>query len=87
MTNTQSVIMPGFVPSHIVVTSDSKQLVVVGCRGKIRLLQTDDLSIQRDFDPREKVLDMPPIWSVAFDPTCRFVAFGGNEGRLELWSL
>jgi hypothetical protein len=30
---TQSVVMPGFIPTHIAVTSDSKQLVVVGRRG------------------------------------------------------
>jgi WD40 repeat protein len=87
MTKTQSVIMPWFIPSHIAVTSDSKQLVVVGRRERIRLLQTDDLSIQRDFDPRKGMPNMPSALSVAFDPTCRVLAVGYRDGGLELRSL
>jgi WD40 repeat protein len=87
MTNTRSVVMPGFIPFHIAVTSDSKQLVVVDQGGRVRLLQTDDLSIQRNLVPRGETSAMPPVWSVAFDPTCRFLAFGCQHGRLELRSL
>jgi WD40 repeat protein len=86
MNKTQSVVMPRFVHSRIAVTSDSKQLVIVGRRGGI-LLQTDDLSIQRDLDPRKELPNMPPVCSVAFDPTCRVLAFGCDYGRLELRSL
>jgi WD40 repeat protein len=82
MTKTQSVVMPGFTAAGVAVTLDSKQLVVIGRRGGIRLLQTDDLSIQRDLDPRGEVMS-----SVAFDPTCRVLAFGREDGRLELRSL
>jgi WD40 repeat protein len=84
MTKTQSVVMPKFIEACVAVSPDSKQLVVVGRRGRIRLLQTDDISIQIDMDTsgEAKAVDC-----VAFDPTCRFLAFGCDDGRLELRSL
>jgi hypothetical protein len=83
MTKTQSVVMPGFLATHIAVSLDSKQLVVGDHKGT-RLLQTDDLSIQRDLDPIGEA--MSPS-SVAFDPTCRVLVIGCRDGRLELRSL
>jgi WD40 repeat protein len=82
ITKTQAVVMPDFTASHIAVTSDSKQLVVGDRKGRIRLLQTCDLSIQRDLNPA-----IPPVWSVAFDPTCRFLAVGCADGGLHLRTL
>jgi WD40 repeat protein len=87
MTKTQSVIMPGFFPSHIAVSLDSKQLVIGDHQGRIRLLKIDVLSIQRDLDPSKEVPNMPPVLSVAFDPTCRVLAFGYHNGGLELRNL
>jgi WD40 repeat protein len=87
-TKIQSVVMvPGVTAACFAVTPDSKQLIIGDHRGKIRLLQTCDLDIQRDLDPRGEVLAMPGVWSVAFDPACRFLAVGCDEGRLELRSL
>jgi WD40 repeat protein len=84
MTKTQSVVMPGFIATHLAVSPDSKQLVVVGRKGRIRLLQTDDFSIQRDMDTTGEA---KAVCSSAFDPTCRFLAVGYQDGRLELRSL
>jgi hypothetical protein len=84
MTKTQSVVMPGFIATHAAVSPDSKQLVVVDRRGRIRLLQTNDFSIQIDMDATEEA---KAVNSVAFDPTCRFLAVGYQDGRLELRSL
>jgi WD40 repeat protein len=84
MTKTQSVVMPGFFATRVAVSPDSKQLVVVDRRGRIRLLQTDDFSIQRDVDTTGEA---NAVCSVAFDPTCRVLAFAYQDGRLELRSL
>jgi hypothetical protein len=37
MTNTQSAVMPGFIPNCVAVSPDSKQLVLGGDKGRIRL--------------------------------------------------
>jgi WD40 repeat protein len=84
MTKTQSVVMPGFTATRIAVSPDSKQLVVVGSRGRIRLLQTDDFSIQIDMDTTGEA---KTVCSVAFDPACRILAIGSREGSLELRRL
>jgi WD40 repeat protein len=84
MTKTQSIVMPGFTTTCFAVSPDNKQLVHGDHKGRIQLLQTDDFSIQRDLDyttAEAKVL------CVAFDPTCRVLAFGCDDGRLELRSL
>jgi WD40 repeat protein len=86
MTKTQSIVMPGFIPSCFAVSPDSKQLVVVGSRRKIRLLQTDDFSIQKDMDTTGEA-PAHTVCSTAFDPSCRFLAVGGQDGSLELRSL
>jgi hypothetical protein len=60
-TKIQSVDMPGFAAACIAVT-DSKQLAAVGDHvGKIGLLQTDNFSIQRDFDRRALILSVALI--------------------------
>jgi WD40 repeat protein len=85
MTKTQSVVVPGFRATHIAVSLDNKQLVVGDRKGRIRLLQTDDLSIQRDLDPRGEVMSLS---SIAFDPACQVLGIGSShDGRLELRSL
>jgi WD40 repeat protein len=85
MTKTQSVAMPGFIATAcFAVSPDSKQLVVVDRKGRIRLLQADDFSIQRDMDTTGEA---KAVNSVAFDPTCRFLAFGCDNGGIELRSL
>jgi WD40 repeat protein len=81
MTKTQSVVMPGFTATHIAVSPDSKQVVVGDDEGRIRILQTDDFSIQRDMDTTGEA---KAVCSVAFDPTCRVLAFGYSDGGLEL---
>jgi WD40 repeat protein len=86
MTKTQSVVMPNFTAIRAAVSPDSKQLVVGDYTGRIRLLQADDFSIQRDLDTRGEGADMP-AWSVAIDPTCRVLAVGYRDGRLELRTL
>jgi WD40 repeat protein len=83
MTKTQSVVMPRFIATCFAFSTDSKQLVVGDSRGRIRLFQTDDFSVQRDLE----ALARQPVRSVAFDATGRFLAFGCSEGRLELRSL
>jgi WD40 repeat protein len=85
MTKTQSVVMPGCnATTCVAVSPDSKQLVYGFSNGRIRLLQTDDFSIQRDLDTTGEA---NAISSVAFDPTCQVLAFGHADGRLELRSL
>jgi WD40 repeat protein len=84
MTKTQSVVMPGFITACLAFTPDSKQLVVGDHKGRIRLLQADDLSIQRDMDVTGEA---EGVCSAAFDPTCRILAVGCREGRLELRGL
>jgi WD40 repeat protein len=76
MTKTQSVVMPGFSATCVAVSPDSKQFVYGDYNGRIRLLQTDDLRIQRVLDTTGVVS------SLAFDPTCGFLAFGCQDGRL-----
>jgi WD40 repeat protein len=84
MTKTQSVVMPGFIVTCVAVSPDSKQLVYGSAKGRIQLLQTNDLSIQRDLDT---IADAKAVCSVAFDPTCQFLAIGYRDGILELRSL
>jgi WD40 repeat protein len=84
MAKTQSVVMPGFLAACVAMSPDSKQLVIGDYTKRIRLLQTADLSIQRDLDPIGAVTSLS---SVAFNPTCRALALGCNDGRLELRSL
>jgi WD40 repeat protein len=83
-TKTQSVVMSDFFATCFAVSPDSKQLVCGGNNGRIRLLQTDDFSIQRDLDATG---EGEAIYSVAFDPTCRILAIGCDGGRLELRRL
>jgi WD40 repeat protein len=88
---TRSVVMPHFTPTRIAVT-DTKQLVVGDRNGRIRILQTEDFSIQPDLDPSGEVRAMPPpvaspVVSVAFDPACRVLAIGCCDGRFELRTL
>ena len=83
MTKTQSVTMPR--PSCFAVSQDSKQLVVGGHMGRIRLLQSDTFSIQRDLNTRGRSPNMAV--AVAFDPTCRVLAFGCSRGTVELLTL
>jgi WD40 repeat protein len=85
MTKTQSVVMPGFMAACVAVSPDSKQLAVYGGdNGRIRLLQTDGFSIQRNIDTTGEA---KRVCSVAFDPTCQVLAIGYQGGRLELRSL
>ena len=83
MTKTQSIVMPGMRASCFAMSPDSKQLVFSDYRGNIRLLQTDDFSLQRDLHPREESSSR----SVTFDPTCRVLACGHLDGTLELRCL
>jgi hypothetical protein len=74
MTKTQSVVMPGFSATCFAVSPDSKQLVVGDIRmGIIRLVQTDDFSVQRDLYTRGGSSNMA-VLSAAFDPACRVLA-------------
>jgi hypothetical protein len=84
MTKTKSVIMPGFIAAFVAVSLDSKQLVVVDTQGRIRLVQTDDFSIQRDMDTTGEA---NVVCYAAFDPTCQFLAVRCQDERLELRSL
>jgi WD40 repeat protein len=84
MAKTQSVVMPDFTANCVAVSPDSKQLVYGGNKGRIRLLQTDDFSIQRDLHTKGEVMSLS---SVAFDPACRVLAIGCREGSLELRRL
>jgi WD40 repeat protein len=90
MIKSQSVVIPDFASVCSVVSQDSKQLVLGGTRGRSRLFQTDDLSIQRDLNTRRggpQPTSYEPVWCVAFDPTCRVLAFGCRDGRVVLRSL
>jgi WD40 repeat protein len=84
MTKTQSVVMPDFTANCVAVSPDSRQLVVGDLNGRIQLLQTEDFSIHRDMDTTGEA---KAVCAVAFDPTCRVVAFGYHDGRLELRSI
>jgi hypothetical protein len=86
MTKTQSVVVPGFIATCVAVSPDSKQLVYGGDNGRIRLLQTDDFSIQRALEVSATRV-LPAAKSVAFDPTCRFLAIGCQDGGIELRTL
>ena len=86
MTKTQSIIMPGFNAACFALSPDSKELVVGNRRGKIRLVQTDDFSIQRDLTTQGGSFCMAAR-SIAFDPSCRVLACGDLHGTLELRSL
>jgi WD40 repeat protein len=86
MTKTQSAVTPGFIATCFGLSPDSKQLAVGDCTGGIGLLQAGDLSTQRDLDARGEGSKMP-VLSITFDPTCRVLAFGYQDGRLELRAL
>jgi WD40 repeat protein len=86
ITKTQSVVMPDFESTCFGLSPDAKQLVVCDYTGRIRLLQADDLRIQRDINTGGGGPDVP-VWSFAIDPTCRVLAFGCQDGRLELRTL
>jgi WD40 repeat protein len=90
MIKSQSVVIPGFASVCSAFSPDSKQLVLGGTQGQIRLLPTDDFRIQRDLNTRgggpARTLN-GRIRCVAFDPTCRFLAFGGEYGRVALRTL
>jgi WD40 repeat protein len=82
MTKTQSVVMPGVNATCFALSPDSRQLFVGDYyTGSIRLVQTDDFSIQRDLDTRGE------LENVAFDPTGRVLAYGCRDGTLELRAL
>jgi WD40 repeat protein len=85
----QTAFIPGFASLCSGVSPDSKTLVLGDLQGRNRLHQTDDLilGIQRDIDTRRPPPINAPLWSIAFDPTCRVLAFGCPGGRLELWTL
>jgi WD40 repeat protein len=90
MTKIQSVVVSGFIVSCFALSPDSKQLVIGDIKGRIRLLQTDDFSIQRDLNTgrgEPQPTSNEPVWCVAFDPTCRVLAFGCRDGRLVLRTL
>jgi WD40 repeat protein len=84
MTKTQSAVMPGFIVACVALSPDSKKLVYGDIKGRIQLLQTDDFSIQRGLDTAAEAKE---VCTVAFDPTCSVLAFGCDDGRLELRSL
>jgi WD40 repeat protein len=86
MTKTQYVVMPGFKANCVAVSPDSKQLVVGGEDASIRLIQTDDFSMQQALEGSATRV-LPAVLSVAFDPTCRFLAVGCHDGRLEIRNL
>jgi WD40 repeat protein len=86
MTKNQHVVMSGFEAKCVAVSPDSKQLVVGGEDASILLIQTDDFSIQRALEVSATHV-LPSVLSVAFDPTCRFLAVGSQNGRLEIRSL
>jgi WD40 repeat protein len=86
MTKTQSIVMRGSSVACVAVSPDSKQLVYGDHEGRIRLLQTDDFSTERDIDIIGEAAAQGAC-SAAFDPTCRFLAVGCPDGRLELRSL
>jgi WD40 repeat protein len=88
MIKSQSLVIPGFASLCSGVSPDSKTLVLGDLQGRIRLLHRDHLlGIQRDIDTRRVPPRNAPLWSIAFDPTCRVLAFGCPDGRLELWTL
>ena len=88
MTKSQSVVMPGVQAMCFAVSPDSKQLVVGDYRGRIRLVQTDDFSIQRALDIRgTSSMSNAAVLSASFDPTCRVLAFGCSDGTVELRTL
>jgi WD40 repeat protein len=85
MTKIQSVVIPRCrVTYSLAFSPDSKTLVLGDCVGGIRLLETDDLSIQRDIDAIGLGMQ---VCAVAVDPTCRVLAFSCHNGRLELRTL
>jgi WD40 repeat protein len=87
MTKTQSVVISDFsAASCFVVSPDSKQLVLGDTRGRFRLVQIDDFSIQKDLKARGGSSSLA-VFSLAFDPTSRVLAFGCRDGRLELRTL
>ena len=86
MTKNQSIVMPGFDAACSALSPNSKQLLVGDDKGGIRLVQTDDFSIQRDLTTREACSSIA-VWALAFDPTSRVIACGYLEGILELRSL
>jgi WD40 repeat protein len=78
MTKTQFV-MPHFTSTCFAVSPNRKILIVGDNMGRIRLLQADDFSVQRDLDSRGKSSE--PEWgsnvavvSVALDPTFQVLA-------------
>jgi WD40 repeat protein len=87
MTYTKSVVIIDFtVASSLTVSPDSKQLVVADLTGRIRLVQVDDLSVQRDLNVR-RGSSSNPVLSLAFDPTGRVLACGYLDGTVDLRTL
>jgi WD40 repeat protein len=86
MTTTQSVgMVPRFTATCVAVSPDGRQLVVGDLKGRIQLLHAGDFSVQRDV--MNATGEAKAVCAVAFDPTCRVVAFGHHDGGLELRSL
>jgi hypothetical protein len=84
MLRSQSVVNPGvFDVMCSSVSPNSKTLVLGDTKGRILLVPTDYFSIKKDLNARRG----PPVCCVAFDPTCRVLAFGGHGGRPERLTL
>jgi WD40 repeat protein len=81
MTKTGSVVRPGVNATCFAMSPDSKQLVVGDHGGAIRFVQTDNFAIRTCLHRRGRWSDPD---SVAYDPTCRVLAFGYRDGTFEL---
>jgi WD40 repeat protein len=87
MTKTQSVVLSDFnAAACFAVSPDSKHLVVGDTSGRIRLVRTDDFSSQRALDARGRS-SSNRVLSFTFDPTCRVLACGRDDGTLQLHTL
>jgi WD40 repeat protein len=86
MTKTQSVVIPSLRPKCFAVSPDNKQLVVGDARGRIRLVQIDDFTTQKALNTRGGS-SSNPVLSLTFDPTCRVLACGCDDGTVQLHTL
>jgi WD40 repeat protein len=86
MTKTGSVIRPGVNATCFAMSPDSKQLVVGDHSGGIRFVRTDNFASRTCLHRRGRASN-PEAISVAYDPTCRVLAFGYRNGTFELRTL
>jgi WD40 repeat protein len=92
MAKTQSVFLDAGYDGRLcgmAMSPDGKKLATTNTKGRIRVIECHDLTIQKCVDTIEEQRrgEARVIWPVAFDPTSRVFAVGRGNGRVELRTI